>query len=133
MALVFSTLGLLMVISVGALGLGIVAAFVGIAFGLPVGWAIVLSLYSFAFARNGWKMLSAGHGLRPMRHNGEAAFAVLTIAALVGGLAFAFSDFPGRISALWGLTLPLIVIPGLIIQVAAESVLNVLLPRGRRP
>jgi hypothetical protein len=132
MKLAFAALGMALLLSVGALALGAVASLVAVVFGFPLGWAIVLALYCTAFAQSGWRGLSGGMGVTGLRHNGDAAFALLHAIALAVGVAIALSSIPNEHSALWGLTLPLAFLAGILVQITLEALLNVVNASGRR-
>lgn len=132
MKLALAALGMALLLSVGALALGTVGALVAIAFGFPSGWAIVLALYCIAFAQSGWRGLSGGMGVGGLRHNGDAAFALLHVFALALGIVLAASRIPYQRSAIWGIALPLVFLVAILLQMALEGILNILNPAGRR-
>jgi hypothetical protein len=128
-----SGLAVLFALSLPALVLAGVLSLVGIAFGLPAGWAIALALFCFTWARNGWSAASGAIAPHSIRHNGQGAFALLHVLALLLAIAFAAFSLPHRLSQWWALLLPLIPVPMLLAQAALEATLNIVNPSGRRP
>lgn len=133
MGLVFAVLGMIFLLSVGALAIGTVVSLGAIFFGYPLGWGIATAIACLAFASSGWKGLSnLGLGSRGISNNAEGAFGLLHVSALAVVIVFSLSELPQQISAWWALLMPLIVIPSLVIQWGFELVLNVLNPSGKR-
>lgn len=128
-----SGLMMLYALSLPALVLVGVVLLAGIAFGFPAGWAIALAIFCFTWARNGWSATSGVMAPHSIRHNGQGAFALLHVLALLLAIAFAASSLPHRLSQWWALLLPLMPFPMLLAQAALEATLNIVNPSGKRP
>ena len=126
-------IGMTLPFSIIGLGIGAVYYLWLMLNDIPVGWGIAGAIFCLWHMGGAYKMMAFLNGGGGAINNAGAAACLPFAVQLFLAIYFCTSEWPSQISALWSLLLfPLSFVMQLLIQAAAELVLNLANPTGRR-